>query len=65
MVMSWIWTGIVFVSILCAFISGKGEALAAAALEGAQAGVTLAIAMSGAICLMLLISLVCYLRGVG
>lgn len=51
MVMSWIWTGIVFVSILCAFISGKGEALAAAALEGAQAGVTLAIAMSGAICL--------------
>lgn len=51
MVMSWIWTGIVFISILCAFLSGSGAALAAAALEGAQAGVTLAISMAGAVCL--------------
>ena len=51
MVMSWIWTGIVFVSILCAFLSGSGAALAAAALQGAQAGVTLAVSMAGAVCL--------------
>lgn len=51
MVMSWIWTGIVLVSILCALASGAGAALAAATLQGAQAGVTLAISMAGAICL--------------
>jgi len=51
MVMSWIWTGIVLVSILCALASGRGAALAAATLQGAQAGVTLAVSMAGAICL--------------
>jgi spore maturation protein A len=39
------------VSIFCAVITGRGNMLAAAALQGAQAGVTLAISMSGAICL--------------
>lgn len=51
MVMSWIWAGIVLVSILSAAISGSGSALAAATVQGAQAGVTLAISMAGAICL--------------
>ncbi len=51
MVMSWIFTAIVFVSILCSLVSGSGSALAAAAMQGAQAGVTLAISMAGAICL--------------
>ena len=51
MVMSWIWTGIVGLSILCAVVSGTGETLASAALEGAQAGITLAVSMAGAICL--------------
>lgn len=51
MVMSWIWTGIVLCSIVCALISGNGGALAAATLQGAQAGVTLAVSMAGAICL--------------
>lgn len=51
MVMSWIWTGILFVSIFCAFLTGSGGALAAATLEGAQSGVTLAVSMAGAICL--------------
>ncbi len=51
MVMSWIWTGMVLASILCALIGGSGGALAAAALQGAQAGVGLAISMAGAICL--------------
>ena len=51
MVMSWIWTGIAGVSLLCAVMSGSGSSLAAAILQGAQAGVTLAISMTGSICL--------------
>lgn len=51
MVMSWIWTGIGGISILCALLRGSPGALAGAALQGAQAGITLAISMAGAICL--------------
>lgn len=51
MVMSWIWTGIILVSILCSLVSGSGGALAAATLQGAQAGAALAVSMAGAICL--------------
>lgn len=51
MVISWIWTGIVLVSILCSIFTGSGAALASATLEGTQAGITLAISMAGAICL--------------
>lgn len=51
MVMSWIWTGLAAVSILCSLRSGSGSALAAATLQGAQAGVELGISMAGAICL--------------
>lgn len=51
MVMSWIWTVSLLLSILCAAFSGKSGELAAASLAGAQAGVTLAISMAGALCL--------------
>ena len=51
MVMSWIWTGICGISILCALLQGKGAALAASILQGAQSGVTLAISIAGAVCL--------------
>ena len=51
MVMSWIWTGIGAVSILCSILTGSGSALAAAVLQGAQAGVELAVTMAGSICL--------------
>lgn len=51
MVMSWIFTIMGSVSILCAFLTGSGPALASSVLEGAQAGVTLAIAMAGSLCL--------------
>ena len=51
MVMSWIWTGIAGISILCAWLRGCGGALAGAVLQGAQAGITLAISMAGAVCL--------------
>ena len=51
MVMSWIFTGMVAVSILCAICQGTGQALSAAVLQGAQAGVELAAAMAGSLCL--------------
>lgn len=51
MILSWIWTGIAGVSILCALLNGCGGSLAAAVLQGAQAGVTLGVSMAGAVCL--------------
>lgn len=51
MVMSWVFTLIVGVSVLCAAITGNGQALSGAVLKGAQSGVELAIAMAGSICL--------------
>lgn len=51
MVMSWIWTGMVAISILAAALSGNISALSAAVPKGAQAGITLAISMAGSICL--------------
>lgn len=51
MVMSWIWIGIIGVSIVAAALLGRGSALAAAVPQGAQAGVTLAISMAGSVCL--------------
>lgn len=51
MVMSWIWTGILAISLLCAAMLDKGNALAAAVVQGAQSGITLAISIAGSICL--------------
>jgi spore maturation protein A len=51
MVMSWIFTGILLVSLVFSLITGQGEQLAAAIPKGAQAGITLALSMSGSICL--------------
>ena len=51
MVMSWIWTAMVLISILCSFRTGMIDSISAATLQGAQDAVSLAIAMSGSICL--------------
>ncbi len=51
MVMSWIFTGIVAISVIATIILGRGSQLAAAVPQGAQAGITLAISMAGSICL--------------
>lgn len=51
MVLGWIWTGLIAVSILSAALTGKGELLAGAAMRGAQSGVTLTVSMAGAVCL--------------
>ncbi len=51
MVMSWIFTAIVGISIIAALILDRGSQIAAAIPQGAQAGITLAISMAGSICL--------------
>ena len=51
MVMSYIFTGIVLLSVIFSAITGRGAELAAAVPQGAQAGVTLALSISGSICL--------------
>lgn len=49
--MSWIFTGIIALSVLCAILLGKGSELASAIPQGAQNGVTLAVSLAGSICL--------------
>ena len=51
MVMSWIWTGILVVSVIASLLLGNGSALAAAIPKGAQAGLELAFSLGGSICL--------------
>lgn len=51
MVMSWIWTGFICISLFFSTFTGRGSSLAAAVVDGAQAGATLAMSMAGSICL--------------
>ena len=51
MIMSYIWTGLLLVSLLFSWLLGKGAGLAGAAMEGAQSGAALALSMAGSICL--------------
>ena len=51
MIMSWIWSGIILISIVFSWLTGSGKDLSASVLQGAQAGAALAISMAGSICL--------------
>ena len=51
MTMAWFWAGMVLLSILCGLATGRGELVAAAAVEGAQAGVELCVSIAGMLCL--------------
>ena len=51
MVMSWIWTGMVAVSLIASVFLGSGAALSAAVTKGAQDGILLALSLAGSICL--------------
>ena len=51
MVMSWFWMLTLAISTLSAVLTGQGASLAASVLQGAQAGVTLAISLAGSLCL--------------
>lgn len=51
MILSFLWTGMVGVSILCAAITGNASRLTASAIEGASNAVSLVISIGGTICL--------------
>ena len=51
MAMSVIWTLMIGASLVCGRLTGNGEAVAAAALNGASAGVELCLSMAGVLCL--------------
>ena len=51
MTMTLIWTGMVVLSILCGLATGRGPAVAAAAVEGAAAAVELSLSIAGMLCL--------------
>ncbi len=51
MVMSWAWALLIGASVICAAVTGNVQALSAAVMQGAQAGVTLAISIAGSLCL--------------
>ncbi len=51
MVMSWVFTVLLGISLVSAMITGSGQALAAATAEGAQKGIALAFSLAGSMCL--------------
>ena len=51
MLMSWVWTIMILLSVVAAMILGRGSELSEAVLEGAQTGVSLIFGMAGSICL--------------
>ena len=51
MTMAWIWTGMAVLPILCGLATGRGDLVAAAAVEGAQAAVELCVSIAGMMCL--------------
>ena len=51
MAMTWVWTGMVVLSLLFGMVSGNLDAVANAALEGARSAVDLSISMAGILCL--------------
>lgn len=51
MAMSWVWAGMVVLSLLFGILNGTIEQVSAAAIEGANAAVQLCISMAGMMCL--------------
>lgn len=51
MAMSTIWTGMVFISVLCGLATGRGPAVASAALDGARSAIELTLSIGGMLCL--------------
>lgn len=51
MAMSFLWTGMVLLSVIFGLINGRMEAVSAAALEGAGSAIQLCLSMAGVLCL--------------
>ena len=52
MAMTWVWTGMVVLSLLFGLMNGTLDAVASAAMDGAQSAVELSISMAGILCLL-------------
>lgn len=51
MTMTIIWTGMVAASVVCGAVTGRGSAVAAAAMEGAASAAELSLSIAGMLCL--------------
>lgn len=51
MAMTWVWTGMVLLSLVFGLITGNLDAVADAALDGAASAIDLSISMAGVLCL--------------
>ena len=51
MSMTILWTGMAACALMCGLLTGRGEAVAAAAMEGAAGAMELALSMAGVLCL--------------
>lgn len=51
MTMAVVWTGMVVVSVLCGLVTGRGDQVACAAVEGAGSAVELCLSIGGMLCL--------------
>ncbi|MDY5611871.1 spore maturation protein A [Dysosmobacter sp.] len=51
MAMAWIWTGMVVLSLIFGVLSGNLNAVASAAMAGAQSAIDLSVSMAGMLCL--------------
>ena len=51
MAMAWVWTAMVVLSLVCGLWTGRIDAVANAALEGADSAIRLSISMAGIMCL--------------
>ena len=51
MAMAWIWTGMVVLSLIFGILSGNLDAVANAAMAGAQSAIDLSVSMAGMLCL--------------
>ena len=51
MSMTILWTGMAACALMCGLLTGRGEAVAAAAMKGAAGAVELALSMAGVLCL--------------
>lgn len=51
MLMGWVWTVLIGISLISALLTGRSSALSAAVSQGAQAGITLSLSLAGSLCL--------------
>ena len=51
MAMTWVWAGMVLLSLLFGLLTGNLDAVAEAALSGASAAIDLSLSMAGVLCL--------------